>query len=86
MKRAAIERKRAVKVWKKHFEQHVRQNVQSGGQRPIMCPCDLQVNRFRKGQKMFGCGRPRCYVCHGDKLLGNTKHSVKKRELIGSDE
>lgn len=85
MRRAAVERKRAVNVWKKHFAQHVRQQQQAGGQKPIACGCDLEVNRFRKGQKMFGCGRPRCYACHGDKLLGNKKHSVKKRELSYSE-
>src|SRR5262249_25465631 len=35
---------------------------------PVDCVCDVQVGRFRKG-RAIGCGRPRCYLCHGAKLL-----------------
>lgn len=85
MKRAAKERARTKNVWRKHFNNHVRTNQASGGQRAIACPCDVQVNRFRKGQRIFGCGRPRCFLCHGEKLLGIPKHRDRKRELAGDE-
>jgi hypothetical protein len=85
MKRAAVEKARTSNVWRRHYNHHLRQNAQSGGQRPIACSCDLEVNRFRKGQKVFGCGRPRCYACHGEKLLGIPRHRDLRRALIGSD-
>ena len=37
-------------------------------EKPVDCVCDRQVGRFRK-RKAGGCGRARCYLCHGDKLL-----------------
>lgn len=77
MQRAAIERGRAVKIWKEHSR------LSHDGKFP--CPCDLQINRFRKGQKKMGCGQPRCYMCHGSKLLGIPKigeilHGIEFRE------
>lgn len=82
MKRAAIEKARTLNVWRRHHQNHHRQNVSSGGQRGVDCRCDVEVNRFRKGQRVFGCGRPRCLLCHGEKLLGIPKHSALKRELV----
>lgn len=67
MKRAAIERLRTYRVWKQHHDDHVKQDPG----KPVACVCDLQVNRFRKGQRRFGCGQPRCYMCHGDKLFAD---------------
>lgn len=75
MKRAAVERLRTYHVWKQHHDHHLLQNPGE----PIQCRCDLQIGRFRKGQKRFGCGKPRCYLCHGDKLLGIPKVSELRR-------
>ena len=70
MKRAALEKPRTVNTWRKHYNQHVTDLVTAGGQGRITCECDQQAGRFRKGQKQGGCGKARCYMCHGDKLLG----------------
>ncbi len=59
MKRAALERNRTRNVWLRHLRSH-------GGN--VICACDLQPNRFRKGQRVAGCGRPRCWLCHSNKL------------------
>ena len=65
MYRASIERERALRIWKAHNQ------LIHNGEADTGCACDQQPNRFRKGQKQGVCGRPRCYLCHGDKLLGN---------------
>lgn len=67
MKRAAIEKPRTYSAWRQHRNRHLLDNPG----KPIACRCDEQVGRFRKGQKRFGCGKPRCYACHGAKLLGH---------------
>jgi hypothetical protein len=72
MRRAAIERARALRVWKDH------NRIIHGNEDDTGCICDKQPNRFRKGQKRGGCGKPRCYMCHGDKLLGI--RTVKQRQ------
>lgn len=71
MRRAAIERSRALRVWKAH------NRLIHNGEEDTGCVCDQQPNRFRKGQKQGGCGQPRCYICHGPKLLGEP--TVKDR-------
>ena len=43
---------------------------------PVTCICDLQTGRFRK-RDAFDCGHSRCFLCHGEKLLG--RPSVKDR-------
>jgi hypothetical protein len=59
MKRAALEKVRTVQVWRQHLAVHAA---------PIVCACELQVGRFRKGQRIGGCGKPRCFLCHAAKL------------------
>ena len=61
MKRASLERQRTVGVWRRHLGTH--------GPGPIRCRCEFEVGRFRKGQRVGGCGNSRCFLCHGDKLL-----------------
>jgi hypothetical protein len=61
MQRASVERLRTMRVWRQHLSRH--------GPGPLTCPCEWQVGRFRKGQRVGGCGKARCYLCHGDKLL-----------------
>jgi len=61
VKRAAQERARTLRVWRRHLTFHDRSRV--------LCVCELQPGRFRKGQRARGCGKARCYLCHGDKLL-----------------
>jgi hypothetical protein len=36
--------------------------------KPVDCLCELQAGRFRK-RKALDCGRPRCLICHYDKVL-----------------
>ena len=61
MKRAAQERKRTLQVWRRHLSFHEHGTV--------LCSCELQPGRFRKGRRVGGCGKSRCYLCHGEKLL-----------------
>lgn len=63
MYRASIERARARRVWQAHID------LIHGGDHDTGCICDRQINRFRKGQRQGGCNRPRCYLCHGEKLF-----------------
>jgi hypothetical protein len=64
MRRAALEKQRTLQVWRRHLVTH---GV------PLVCGCELQPGRFRKSQRVGGCGRPRCWLCHYDKLAGNPK-------------
>ena len=46
----------------------------------VDCDCDRQLGRFRK-HRALGCGRPRCYLCHGDKLLGRPRRGERAAAL-----
>jgi hypothetical protein len=59
MRRAAQDRSRTRRTWSLHLRSH---GVQA------RCVCEHQPGRFRKGQKVGGCGKPRCWLCHEDKL------------------
>jgi len=61
VKRAAQERKRTLQVWRRHLSFHEHGTM--------LCSCELQPGRFRKGRRVGGCGKSRCYLCHGEKLL-----------------
>jgi hypothetical protein len=61
MQRASVERLRTMRVWRQHRSRH--------GPGPLGCPCERQGGRLRKGQRIGGCGKARCYLCHGDTLL-----------------
>ena len=45
----------------------------------LNCVCEFQVGRFRK-QKALGCGRPRCLLCHHEKIFGIPSVSDRVRE------
>ena len=70
----ASEGKRTMQRW--HRERHIARKrqlehillVHHHPEQPIDCDCERQVGRFRK-RDAFDCGRARCYLCHGDKLL-----------------
>ena len=72
MYRASKERARALRVWKAHID------LIHGGDHDTGCICDHQVNRFRKGQRQGGCNRPRCYLCHSEKLF--KRPTIKQRK------
>lgn len=59
MQRAAIEKPRTVRTWRRHLAAH---------EAPIVCDCEFQVGRFRKGQRVGGCSAPACFLCHFEKL------------------
>lgn len=59
MKRAAEERSRTRNVWRRHLQAH---------RGAVACVCEFQVGRFRKGQRIGGCGHARCWLCHSEKL------------------
>ncbi len=82
MKRAAIERQRTIKTWKAHLYLAHRDELMAGA---VRCVCDLQANRFRKGQKMLGCGRPKCSMCHYEKVF-NIPKARDLRQLAKAEE
>jgi cytochrome c5 len=59
MRRAAIERQRTLRVWRKHFAIY-----------PATGECHREPGRFRKGERVGGCGNARCWLCHAGKLMG----------------
>jgi hypothetical protein len=61
VRRAAQERQRTLQMWHHHLSLHE--------QGTVPCACELQPGRFRKGRRVGGCGKSRCYLCHGEKLL-----------------
>jgi len=76
MRRAALERERTLREWRKHLAIHVRRVGEDGafnrdwvpGVSPrdlVTCACDQQAGRFRKGQRWNSQGsqraRPRDY-------------------------
>ncbi|MEO8038440.1 MAG: hypothetical protein ABI794_06690 [Betaproteobacteria bacterium] len=69
MKRAALERPRTLNTWRQHVVKHGDLT---------RCVCEVQAGRFRKSQRAGGCGRPRCWLCHGDKLGGLPTIRVRK--------
>ncbi len=56
MRRASLERRRTLRVWRAH-NRIIHENL------PTHCPCDKQPGRFRKGQRVAGCPNPRCWLC-----------------------
>ena len=79
MKRWRDEAHIAKRNWFAHRRMHVELNIgaaqgfgpaqKSPGFDPfeVDCRCDDQPGRFRK-RKPFGCGNPRCGLCHGYKF------------------
>lgn len=61
MRRASIERPRTLRVWRAH-NRIIHEGVPTG------CRCDAEPGRFRKGQRVAGCGKVRCWLCKGHKL------------------
>ncbi len=73
MKRAALERQRTVAIWRRHLASHHGTDV--------LCTCEFQPGRFRKGQRIGGCGNAQCYLCHYDKLLGLPTLSQRRADV-----
>jgi len=78
MYRAAIERARALKIWKAH-----NQFIHDG--KKTDCVCDEQPNRFRKTDRIAGrCGNMHCWMCYGigdEKRMGILTHRQKREDL-----
>ena len=72
MRRASFERPRTLRTWRRHLAL-----IHSDGE--ILCVCEFQAGRFRKGQRASGCGKPRC-MCHYPKLFG-----LPTRQLVRSN-
>jgi len=66
MRRWHVERR----IYLRHWREHSRF---AHGNLPTDCRCDDEVGRFRKLRGM-GCGRPRCQLCHFEKI-----HGIKNR-------
>lgn len=73
MKRASQERQRTISVWRRHLLIH--------GKDTVSCTCEFQPGRFRKGQRIGGCGNSRCYLCHSEKLLNHPTKSRRRSEI-----
>jgi hypothetical protein len=72
MKRPAVERQRTLAVWRRHLLRH------EGA--AAVCSCERQPGRFRKGQRVGGCGKAKCYLCHAEKLLKLPDRSRKRAD------
>ena len=80
MRRAANERARTRREWRKHNEANHMDWSGNPARPEHICICDQQPNRFRKTS--FGdCGKARCMACHMDKLLD----TPTKAELLARD-
>ncbi|MCW5625150.1 MAG: hypothetical protein KIT73_10590 [Burkholderiales bacterium] len=74
MKRASLDRLRTLRTWRAHLRRH---------SADVACVCERQPGRFRKGQRIGGCGNPRCWLCHHDKLAGiPTRHEQRARARL----
>ena len=51
-----------------HRERHIARRHQRDRAHLIYSESEQQLGRFRK-RNGLGCGRARCFLCHGDKLL-----------------
>ena len=60
-------------MWRRHLSAHDRE--------VILCSCEFQSGRFRKGQRIGGCGNSKCYLCHSEKLLGIPTQSTLRAEI-----
>ena len=94
MRRAALERDRTVREWRKHHTIHVRRAQEYGafasnwvpGVSPealVTCACDNQPGRFRKGQRWLYKGgqfhNPRSY---GERTRQEARSDVDFREQL----
>lgn len=77
MKRWYEDWKVTYREWKKHRRMHVEVNRYRNrvgvSAYVVDCECDEQVGRFRKTDA-YDCGKPRCWMCHGDKYPKRSKH------------
>lgn len=80
MKRYHLERERTKRVHRFHLRR-----VHYWPERPVECECELQAGRFRK-RKALDCGRPRCLVCHYEKVLkiASIKERIRRQRYIDS--
>ena len=58
--------------------------IHSWPKQPVDCICELQAGRLRK-LKALDCGRPRCLVCHFEKVLGIPTVKDRIRALRSAD-
>jgi hypothetical protein len=73
MKRAAEEKPRTENVWRRHLWMH---------RGTVACVCEFQVGRFRKSQRVGGCGQSRCWLCHSGKLSGEP--TIRERRSLAT--
>jgi hypothetical protein len=74
MRRAALERQRTLRVWRQHLAGHSDADL---------CHCEFHPGRFRKGQRIGGCGTPRCWLCHAGKLMGDA--TLQERRAMDAE-
>ena len=75
MRRAAIERARALRVWRSHLR------LIHPDPEPFLCICENQPGRFRKTERIGGCGRGRWCDCNGPKLQKMPKRQERAANI-----
>lgn len=84
MKRWQVDRKIALREWRKHHRNHIKLNIDGSGKRigkdplQVDCVCDGQIGRFRK-KDAWDCGNPKCQLCHSYKF---PKREKTRKELL----
>ena len=74
MRRAALERARTLRAWRLHLR------LVHPGPDPPLCICESQPGRFRKTERIRGCGKARCWLCKRAKLM----HTPRCRERLSN--
>lgn len=78
MKRAALDRPRAIRAWRQHAILNSTFGFSSREYHP---------GHFRKGLRVGGCGNPACRLCHAGKIDGypslkEFRHNLTYREQL----
>jgi hypothetical protein len=68
---------------KRRHREHLRE-LHGWPKLSVNCVCDLQAGRFRK-QKVRGCGRSRCLLCHYEKVFKIPSKQGRVRQQAFND-
>lgn len=78
MRRAALERGLAERRWRLWAAERANTLADFGSR--VILRAARSPGHFRK-RHPYDCGRPRCHVCHGSKLLGEVRLRDRKADL-----
>lgn len=77
MKRAAMDRPRAIRIWRKRSSLSTRLGHFDREYYP---------GHFRKGLRVGGCGNSACWLCHGGKIEGRPTIQEWRHDLSYRDQ